>query len=131
MASEQDRSIRIARLVFTIAGIYGIFVLVPQYFMENKIGRDFPPAITHPEQFYGFIGVALVWQILFLMIGRDPVRFRSAMIPSILEKLAFSLPCILLFIQGRLSPAILAVGSVDLILAVLFLISFRVTPKGE
>lgn len=37
-----------ARRVFTVAGVYGILVLVPQYFMEAKVGRDYPPPITHP-----------------------------------------------------------------------------------
>lgn len=42
---------RFARRVFTAAAVYGILVLTPQYFMEARIGRDYPPAITHPEQF--------------------------------------------------------------------------------
>jgi hypothetical protein len=124
-----DKGIKLAKRVFTIAGIYGILVLLPQYFMEDKIGRAFPPPITHPELFYGFIGTALAFQVLFLIIGRDPVRFRPAMIPAILEKLAFGVPCIILFLQGRLSSVTLAAGSVDLILCVLFIISYSSTAK--
>ena len=37
---------KFARRVYLIAAIYGLIVLVPQYFMEGKNGRDFPPAIT-------------------------------------------------------------------------------------
>jgi len=62
-----DRSVTFARRVFAAAGIYGVLVLAPQYFMEGRIGRDFPPPITHPEHFYRFIGVALAWQVLFLV----------------------------------------------------------------
>lgn len=40
---------RFARVVFMIAGIYGLIVMTPQYFLEAKTGQDFPPAITHPE----------------------------------------------------------------------------------
>lgn len=120
---------RLAKYVFNIAGIYGLIVLIPQYFLENRIGEDYPPPITHPEHFYGFIGVALVWQLLFLIIANDPIRFRIVMLPAILEKLAFGLPCIFLFIQGRLPVMVLAVASLDLILAVLFLISYRMTPR--
>jgi len=36
-----------AKWVFRIAGIYGLIVLVPMYFTESQISRDFPPAITH------------------------------------------------------------------------------------
>jgi hypothetical protein len=37
--------------VFLGAGVYGIIVLLPQYFLEAKLGRDFPPPLTHPEHF--------------------------------------------------------------------------------
>ena len=52
---------RFARYSFLIAGIYGLLSLSPMYFLEAKNGRDFPPAITHPEYYYGFMGVALAW----------------------------------------------------------------------
>ena len=31
---------KFARLVFLIAGIYGLIVLLPQYFLEGKTGRE-------------------------------------------------------------------------------------------
>src|SRR5215211_2629811 len=77
---------RFARIVFLIAGIYGLIVLVPQFFLERRIGEDTPPPITHPEFFYGFICVAIAWQVLFLILSRDPVRYRPMMIPAMLEK---------------------------------------------
>ncbi len=42
---------KFSKIVFLIAGIYGLLVLTPMYFLESKIGRDAPPAITHPEYF--------------------------------------------------------------------------------
>jgi len=48
---------KFARVVFLVAGIYGLIVLLPQYFLEAKVGLDSPPPITHPEFYYGFIGV--------------------------------------------------------------------------
>jgi len=113
-----------ARRVFTIAGIYGIVVLLPQHFLEDRIGRDNPPPITHAENFYGFIGTALAWQVLFLLIARDPVRYRPMMPVAVLEKLAFGVPAIVLFAQGRLAASVLGFGLVDLALAVLFTLSF-------
>ncbi len=83
---------RFARRVFAIAGIYGLIVLVPQYFTESRIARDFPLALTHPEYFYGFLGVAIAWQLGFLVIAKDPIRFRPLMVPAMLEKLGFSVP---------------------------------------
>lgn len=117
-----------ARRVFQAAGIYGIAALLPQYFMESRIARDFPPAITHPEHFYGFIGVALAWQFVFLIIAREPARYRLIMLPAVLEKLAFGIPAVVLYLQGRLSPPFLVIfGFIDLILALLFTISYRST----
>lgn len=119
---------KFARTVFNVAGVYGVLVLVPQYFMEEKIGRDFPPPVTHPEHFYGFVGVALAWQILFFVIARDPVRLRPAMVPAILEKLTFGIAAIVLYAQGRLAAPILGAGLIDLLLAALFFVALRKTP---
>ena len=131
MSTEKhsDSQTRFARRAFTIAAIYGVLVLIPQYFMEERLGRDFPPPITHPEHFYGFIGAALAFQVLFFIIAKDPVRYRAAMIPAILEKLTFVVACIVLYSQGRLAPMILVPAGLDLILAILFAISYRITPK--
>ncbi|HEX8652665.1 MAG TPA: hypothetical protein VF708_17755 [Pyrinomonadaceae bacterium] len=120
---------RFARRLFLIAGIYGLLVLLPQYFLEAKNGRDFPPAITHPEYYYGFIGVALAWQILFLIVARDPVRYRQMMIPAILEKASFGIAVIVLFLQHRVSSFTLGFAIVDLILAALFAVAYTRTEK--
>jgi hypothetical protein len=113
-----------ARRVFQVAAIYGLLVLVPQYFLEGKTGRDFPPAITHPEYFYGFIGVAVAWQLAFLVVARDPVRYRPLMPVAVVEKLAFGVPAIVLYASGRLSGQVLGAGLIDLTLGVLFVIAF-------
>lgn len=39
-----------ARRVFAVAGWYWLVVMLPQYFLEEgRIGKDYPPPITHPE----------------------------------------------------------------------------------
>jgi hypothetical protein len=116
-----------AKRVFLVAGIYGLVVMSPQYFLEQQIGRDYPPAITHPEHFYGFIGVALAWQVLFLIIARDPVRYRLAMLPAVLEKATFGVAVIVLYAQGRIPGPVLGFGLLDLILGSLFLLAYRRT----
>ena len=96
-----------ARRVFAIAGWYGLIVMLPQYFLEAKIGRDYPPPITHPENFYGFIGVTIAWQLMFLVISRDPVRYRAAMIPAIVEKVTFVVAVAVLYAKSRVAaPAV-------------------------
>jgi hypothetical protein len=119
-----------AKRVFLIAAIYGLIVLVPQYFLEAKTGRDSPPAITHPEYYYGFIGVAIAWQIVFVIISRDPVRYRPIMLAAILEKASFGFPAIALYLTGRLSPQMLVAGLLDLMLGGLFIAAYRRTVRA-
>lgn len=121
---------RFARRVFLTAAVYGVLVLAPQYFMEAKVGRDFPPPITHPEHFYGFIGVALAWQVLFVLISRDPVRYRPVMPVAVLEKLVFGVAAVVLFAQGRIHAAVFGAGLIDLVLAGFFIAAFRLTPPS-
>ncbi len=92
-----------AKWTFRLAGIYGLLVLVPMYFFEQKIGRDFPPAITHPEHFYGFLGVAVAWQFAFLLLAQDPVRYRPLMLVAVLEKAGYGIATVVLFSLGRIS----------------------------
>lgn len=117
-----------AKYTFWIAGIYGFLALLPQYFLEEKNGIDFPPAINHPEYFYGFIGVALAWQVAFIIIARNPSKYRTMMIPSILEKFSFGIALAVLFFQGRIPAMMLGFGIIDSVLGLLFLIAYFKTP---
>lgn len=118
---------RFARIVYRVAGIYGLLVVAPGYFLEARIGRDLPPAITHPEYFYGFLGVTLAWQILFLVLSSDPVRYRPMMLPAFLEKAGFGIPAVFLFAQGRIPLAVLSMGLVDWILLGFFVAAYVAT----
>jgi hypothetical protein len=115
---------RFAKIVFLVAGIYGFLVLTPILFMEGTIARQTPPAITHPEYFYGFLGTGPAWQVLFLVLSTDPVRYRAMIPPSILEKVAYGVALLILYAQHRLPVSVLAVGSGDWIFAFLFLAAF-------
>lgn len=117
-----------ARRLFAIAGIYGLIVLTPLYFLEAKNNRDFPPAITHPEYYYGFIGIGLAFQLIFLIIARDPARYRAMMIPSMVEKFSFGIAVITLFVLGRVSAVILGISCVDLLFGFLFILGYAKTP---
>lgn len=120
-----------AKRVFFWAGVYGLAVVTPQFFLEKKVGIDTPPAITHPEYFYGFVGVAFAFQILFLLLSRDPVRYRPMMIPSIIEKFGFVIACYALFFLGRAPGILLIPASGDLILGILFVIAYLKTPASN
>ena len=111
---------RFAKLVFLIAGIWGLLVVTPLYFLYDTIGRQYPPPITHPDFYYGFSSVTLAWQVAFLTIARDPLRFRPLMIAAILEKFGYVLTLTTLYAQGRLAFGQFAVVGPDTILGFLF-----------
>ena len=120
---------KFSRYVFAIAGLYGLVTLIPGYFLEAIIASSDPPPITHPEFFYGFIGVALAWQIMFLVISFDPPRYRLAMPIAVLEKLAFGVAAVVLFALHRAATPVLGLGLIDLALGALFLIAHFATQE--
>ena len=122
---------RFARIIFSVAGIWGILILPPLYLMEQRIGRNSPPAITHPEYFYGFIGVALAFQIVFLIVGRDPVRYRPIMIPSMVEKFSFAIACSILFNAHRIPNQMFAASMIDLLFGILFVAAYIRTSSSS
>ena len=101
-----------------------MLVITPLYFMFDLIGRKDPPAITHPGFYYGFVGVALAWQIVFLVIARDPVRLRPMMIPSVVEKFSYGIALVALVMQGRMHRSDLVFAATDSILGLLFVIAY-------
>ena len=119
---------KFAKIIFNIAGAWGVIALLPLYFLFDHIGIDDPPPITHPGFYYGFAGVGLAWQIAFFLIARDPVRYRIMMIPGLLEKLAFGGAVVVLVAQNRMHTNDLVFGGIDLLFCVLFAIAFVRTP---
>jgi hypothetical protein len=122
--------VKFARIVFWIAAIWGFLIITPLYFMFDLIGEKDPPPITHPAFFYGFVGLALVWQIAFIFIARDPIRFRPMMIPATLEKLVYAVPVIILVLQKRMHPTDLIFSAIDIALGVLFFAAYLSTPRS-
>ncbi len=119
-----------ARIIFIASAVYGIAALLPGFFIETSGARGFD-ALPNPEYYYGFYGSALVWQFAFLVIARDPVRYRAFMPVAVLEKLAFFLPCLWLWQSGRLggSSGPFLGGMIDGIWMLLFLVAWRLTPR--
>jgi hypothetical protein len=115
---------KFAKVVFWIAAIWGVLVLTPLYFIFDTIGRQDPPPITHPAFYYGFVSIGLAFQLVFVVIASDPVRFRAMMIPSVLEKFGYGATLLVLFLQNRLHPQDLALGCVDVLFGMLFLVAF-------
>ena len=122
---------KFAKIIFRVAGIWGLLTLIPLYFIFNLIGQKDPPPITHPAFFYGFVGAALAWQFAFFVIATDPARYRPLMIPSVFEKFSYGIAVVILVAQNRMYSSDLLFGCVDLLLGTLFVISYLETPKRE
>jgi hypothetical protein len=118
---------KFAKIVFWIAAIWGVLILTPLYFMFDLIGRQDPPPITHPAFYYGFAGTALAWQIAFMIIATNPVRFRPLMLAGMVEKFSYGAALTVLYLQHRLHPSDLTFGAVDLLLGILFVLAFLKT----
>ncbi len=119
---------RFAKRVFTAAGVYGLVVLTPMLFVEHQVAA--PAArLDHPEYFYGFLLIAIAAQVLFLLIGRDPVGLRPAMIFAVLEKVPFGATALVLAQQGRAGGALVVFSGIDIALGVLFAIAWFRTPS--
>lgn len=121
---------KFAKVVYWVAGIWGILVIAPLYFIFDLIGKKDPPPITHPGFYYGFVGLALAWQIAFLVIARDPIRLRPMMIPSMVEKFSYGIAVVILVTQGHMHGSDLVFAGTDTLLGVLFVIAY-VTTRGE
>ncbi len=115
---------KFAKSIFWTAGIWGILVLTPLYFMFDLIGRKDPPLITHPAFYYGFLGAGLAWQVAFLIIATNPVRFRPLMIAAVLEKFSYAGALTILYLQKRMHGFDLTFGMVDLLFGVMFLVAY-------
>ena len=117
---------RFARWVFRIAGLYGIVVVAPMLFFERQIA----PGMTHPVFFYAWVNVDLVWQILFLVLSTDPIRYRPMMPVCVLEKATAVIAIPWLDVLGRIGSLWLGVAAVDLVFGALFLAAYRGTGRA-
>ncbi len=119
---------RFARWVFLVAGVSGVLMVAPMYW-EDRFFAEYPPPTNRPEFYYGFAGVTLAWQFLFLVIASDPVRYRRAMLPAMLEKAGFAAAVPLLYAAGRVARVWVGFAAVDALWLVLFVAAYLGTPR--
>ncbi len=118
---------RLAQRLFLFAGILGLVVLPALYFTEGFFAHLVPPEFSHPEFYYGFVGVTLAFQVVYLIIGLDPLRYRPLMPVAAAAKGSFVATMVVMVALGRipLAPALSVLP--DFVFAVLFLYAFFVT----
>jgi hypothetical protein len=112
-----------ATWLFRGAASYGLILLLPMYFLERAVAAP-DPAFTHPEYYYGFVGGAAAWQLVYWVIGADPVRFRPFMLLGVVAKLGFWIPTCLLWLIGRTPSSTFALTCGDLVLGIAFLFAW-------
>ena len=132
VARTAGDALRRARLIPRLwigAGCVGISILLlPLFFLLDVTGRRSPSPTEYPQFFYGFLLVTMAWQIAFLIIGSDPVRFRLLMIPSIIEKFGYVLTLTVLYLHARVSSTDAMAAAPDSLLGILFVAAFARTP---
>lgn len=119
---------RFAKGVFLAAGVWGLLCIAPMYW-EARFFEEYPPPTNRPEFYYGFAGVTLAWQFMFLLISMDPVRHRLAMLPAMLEKASFALAVPLLYLSGRVAAVWVGFSAIDAIWLALFVAAYLRTPR--
>ncbi|WAT18584.1 hypothetical protein OZN62_03105 [Aurantiacibacter sp. MUD11] len=106
-----------ARRAYLVAAIYG-FLAVPQlYFVEAPD--------PHRLLYFAFAGIALVFQGVFVVIARDPVKYTAFIPLTVFEKVSFGVPALAFWSQGQASDSMALGGAVDLLFALLFIVVWR------
>lgn len=117
-------AITFAKRAFQIAGIWGLLVLSLVYgaYLLGLEGVTFDT--DRPDVVHGFFLVALAWQVAFLLIATDPIRYRPLMLAAMLEKFPFTLAVLILYANGQVPQTMLVLGLIDGILGVLFSVAY-------
>lgn len=106
--------------MFRWAAVYGVIVLLPLYFA--------PLPAQGGEISLGFIGLALVFQGVFWIIGGDPRKYRALMLPAVAEKLIFAVPVMALVLRGYpIMPVVAMFAGIDMVLGLGFFVAWRRT----
>lgn len=108
---------RFTRITFIIAAIYGCIAAPVLYF------TDAPD--PHRLLYFAFAGIVLVFQGVFLVIARDPMRFAPLIPLAIFEKLSFAIPALAFWARGQVPLDMGLGGIVDLVFAGLFFVAWR------
>ena len=108
---------KFASRTYRWAAWYGIPLLVLSYFQ--------PVPDPWHLSYLGFVGVALVFQGVFLVIARDPRRFEPLMPLTLFEKLCFGIPAVAFAARGQAGAIDAIFGGIDLLLCAAFFVAWR------
>ena len=114
---------KLSKLIFLIAGTFGLFTTIPLVFAEKMM------SVKQPEFYYGFVFLDICLQVVYIIISTSPGRFRPMMIPAILAKASAAIVLTWLYLIDQVSLQWIAIGAIDGVFAILFLMAFFSTSK--
>jgi hypothetical protein len=115
-------------IIFKGAGVYGIIVMLLLLVAPAKVLGE--PTVVHPEYYFGFVMVGMVWQIAFLVVGSDPIRYRPMMIVCMCEKFFYITLLAFLILTDRAPTRMIPAVVLDGLLGCAFVYAYRVTPAA-
>jgi len=102
-----------ARVVFWVAGAFGILALVPLYRTPGN------------PVYYGLLATLVAWQVAFFIIGWRPRQLRPLMIPAVLEKALWMATLLVLLARNQVTRTqMLLNAATHGLLGVLFIVAF-------
>lgn len=109
---------------FRAAAVYGIVALLASLATQLR-GTPTLDGIA-------FALTALAFQLVFWIVGGNPVRYRPLMLAGVAEKLAFGVPVLVMAGTASAPMSVLPFGIIDLVLGAGFLIAWwRTPPEGR
>jgi hypothetical protein len=126
-APTHSPQVKLARCIFLLAAAYGFFVLTSWMFITPRmVGHA---RHQQPEIYYGFGSVGLAWQVVFVLIAADPVRYRPLMLlAAVFEKFFFSGILIVLMLRHIAGLHWIPAAAVDGVLGIGFVVAYLLTP---
>ena len=122
------RGVKLVRALFIVAAMYGFIVLGSWMFITPRmVGHA---RHQQPEIYYGFGSLGLAWQVAFVLIACNPVRYRSLMlIAAVFEKLFFAGILIVLILRHIAGLHWIPEAAIDGLLGIAFIVAYYFTPR--
>jgi len=119
---------KLARWVFLVAGVVGLLPVVQMIYGALINGETFLLDFANMGLFF-YVAVFQygLWQVLFIILATDPVRYRPMMIVAIFVEVTAALNPAWLYLYGFIFW--IPVVFVNLAMAILFLVAFWFTRR--
>lgn len=73
----------------------------------------------------------MAWQIAFLIMSTDPLRYRPLLVAAMVEKGSYVIAAFWLFALGRIPTVVFGAGVIDLVLGLLLVAAYWATAPSR